>query len=42
MLPLAGLYFIGILFAAIGQKKTKTGVEKKQKQKKKTKTKSVK
>jgi len=42
MLPLVGLYFIGILFAAIGQKKTNTGVEKKQKPNKKTKSKSVK
>jgi sec-independent protein translocase protein TatC len=29
MIPLIGLYFIGILFAVIGQKKTKDGSEKK-------------
>lgn len=42
MIPLVGLYFIGILFAAIGQRKTVESTEKSKKSKKKTKDKSVK
>jgi sec-independent protein translocase protein TatC len=42
MIPLVGLYFIGILFAAIGQKKSPESAEKVQKPKKKTKDKRVK
>ena len=42
MIPLVGLYFIGILFAAIGQKKTVESSDNLKKSKKKTKDKSVK
>jgi sec-independent protein translocase protein TatC len=42
MIPLVGLYFIGIIFAVIGQKKNDDGSEKKQKPKKKAKEKNVK
>lgn len=42
MIPLVGLYFIGIIFAVIGQKKTTDGSETNKKTKKKTKEKSVK
>lgn len=42
MIPLVGLYFIGILFSIIGQKKTNDGDEPKPKPKKKSKSKRVK
>ncbi|HCS39249.1 MAG: twin-arginine translocase subunit TatC [Anaerolineaceae bacterium] len=42
MIPLVGLYFIGILFSIIGQKKTNDGKEKKPKPQKKSKSKRVK
>ncbi len=42
MIPLVGLYFIGILFAVIGQKKNNDGSESNKKMKKNTKQKSVK